>query len=239
MNKRKIETGFSFYGQRVGILVFSTTGPRIPGDAGNAVSFSYPVQYQVVQGGFADLIEGSVQIKQNILDAVRLLKERGARAIIGDCGLMSRYQQDIAAEGGIITAASALCQIPMVWQLIGRKGSIGIITGHSKLLKEDHLLASGWKPEMSLVIQGMEEENHFEDIVIKGGHKLDLELMERDVRRASQKLLDKGENIRAVIIECSNLASFSFAVQEETGIPTFDLIGAADLLARSVAPPEY
>jgi hypothetical protein len=239
MNKRKIETGFSFYGQRVGILVFSTTGPRIPGDAGNAVSFSYPVQYQVVQGGFADLIEGSVQIKQNILDGVRLLKERGARAVIGDCGLMSRYQQDIAVEGGIITAASALCQIPMVWQLIGRKGSIGIITGHSKLLKEDHLFASGWKPEISLVIQGMEEENHFEEIVIKGGHKLDLELMERDVRRASQKLLDKGENIRAVIIECSNLASFSFAVREETGKPIFDLIGAADLLARSVAPPEY
>jgi len=234
-----IETGYPSYGQQVGILVFSTTGPRIPGDAGNARTFSYPVQYQVVKGGFADLIDGSAQIKQNILDGVLSLKERGVRAVVGDCGLMSRYQKDIAAETGIITAASSLCQIPMVWQLIGRKGSIGIITGHSKLLKEDHLSASGWKQEIPLVIQGMEDEKHFEEIVIKGGHGLDPALMERDVRRASEKLLNRKEDIRAVIIECSNLASFSFAVREVTAIPVFDLIGAADLLARSIAPPKY
>jgi Asp/Glu/hydantoin racemase len=45
--------------------------------------------------------------------------------------------------------------------------------------------------------------------------------------------------LRAVIIECSNLASFSFAVREETGLPVFDLIGAADLVAHSINPPYY
>ena len=31
--------------------------PRAPGDAGNAASFSYPVRYEVVQGGLADLVD--------------------------------------------------------------------------------------------------------------------------------------------------------------------------------------
>ena len=54
-----MRTGYSFYAQDIGILVFSTTTPRIPGDAGNALSFRYSVCYQIVKGGFADLIDGS------------------------------------------------------------------------------------------------------------------------------------------------------------------------------------
>ncbi len=40
----KIQTGYPFYGQSVGILVFSTVTPRVAGDAGNAASFRYPVR---------------------------------------------------------------------------------------------------------------------------------------------------------------------------------------------------
>jgi hypothetical protein len=232
-------TGYPFYGQDLGVLVFSTTTPRIPGDAGNARSFSYPVIYQVVKGGFSDLIDGSPEIRASLLEAVGELKSRGVSAVIGDCGLMSLYQEDIAGQEGLIAAASSLCQIPLVWQLVGRRGEIGIITGHSKLLKEAHLVQSGWRPEMPLVIQGMEDEKHFEEIVIKGGHNLDPLKMEEDVRRACATLCSRSGALRAVIIECSNLATFSCAVREETGLPVFDLIGAADLLARSINPPHY
>jgi hypothetical protein len=239
MGQGVIKTGYPFYGQDIGILVFSTTTPRIPGDAGNARSFNYPVCYHVVKGGFADLIQGSDEIRGHLLDAIQSLKARGISAVVGDCGLMSLYQEDMAAAAGPIVAASALCQIPLVWQLIGRRGKIGIITGHSGLLGEAHLLSSGWVPAIPLVIQGMENEAHFEEIVIKGGHALDPKKMEEDVRRASRSLMDQGEDIRAVIIECSNLASFSYVVREETSLPVFDLIGAADLLAHSVCPPRF
>ena len=232
-----MRTGYSFYAQDIGILVFSTTTPRIPGDAGNALSFRYPVCYQIVKGGFADLIDGSPEIRKNILDAVEKLKAKGISAVIGDCGLMSLYQQDMAEK--LITAASSLCQIPLIWQLIGKKGKIGIITGHSKLLKETHLLQSGWVPEIPLVIQGMEEEAHFNEIIIKEGHALKPELMEQDVCRACQKLQAQDKDLRAVLIECSNLASFSRTVRDETGLPVFDLIGAADLIAHSVCPRRY
>ncbi|QQO10881.1 hypothetical protein [Breznakiella homolactica] len=234
-----IRTGYPFYGQDVGILVFSTTTPRIPGDAGNALSFPYPVCYQIVEGGFADLIDGSPQIRRNLLNAIEALKAKGISAVVGDCGLMSLYQRDMAAESGLITAASSLCQIPLIWQLIGKKGKIGIITGHSELLKEAHLLQSGWTPEIPLVIQGMEDEAHFEEIVIKGGHALKPELMEQDVRRACRKLQERDGDLRAVLIECSNLATFSRMVRDETGLPVFDLIGAADLVAHSVCPRNF
>lgn len=234
-----IKTGYPFYGQDVGVLVFSTTTPRIPGDAGNAGSFAYPVCYQVVKGGFADLIEGSAEIRQNLLEAVEALKQKGVGAILGDCGLMSLYQQELPAESGLVTAASSLCQIPLVWQLIGRQGTIGILTGHSRLLGEAHLRASGHTAGIPLAVQGMEEEPHFSEIVIEGGHGLDPARMEQDVRCAARKLTRAHPGVRAIIIECSNLATFSWCVGEETGLPVFDLMGAANLLRHSVAPPRY
>ena len=83
------------------------------------------------------------------------MKEAGIKGIIGDCGMMSLYQDCIGAEIGIPFIGSSLTQIPMVWQLIGRSGTIGILTGHSELLSEKHLLASGWSKEIPLSIQGL------------------------------------------------------------------------------------
>lgn len=235
----KLQTGQSFYGQDIGILVFSTKTPRIPGDAGHSGSFSYQVRYEIVEGGFADLITGSPEIKEAILYAGRKLVNLGIRAIIGDCGMMSLYQDCLGSELGVLFAGSSLCLIPSVWQLMGRSGSIGIITGHSKLLGEQHLRNSGWSEPIKLAVQGMEEEPHFSEIVIGGGFNLNRELMLQDVLNAGRKLKEKTQDLKAVIFECSNLATYSAALAQELDLPVFDTISAANLLQYSVRPPIY
>lgn len=235
----KIETGHPFYGQAVGVLVFSTVTPRIPGDAGHASTFSFPVRYQVVKGGFADLVEGGETVRRNLLDACLTLKKEGVKGILGDCGLMSLYQEYIGVETGLPFVGSALCQIPTVWQMIGGKGSIGILTGHSELLSQAHLRASGWREDIRLSIQGLQDEAHFREIVIQGGLSLDIQRMQQDVLHAACRLAEKTPDLRAIVIECSNLATYSRKIQEDTGIPVFDTISAANLLAYAVRPPEY
>ena len=235
----KLETGQDFYGQKVGILVFSTKTPRIPGDAGHGGSFPYQVRYEIVEGGFADLITGSAGIKDAILKAGQNLTRLGIRAIIGDCGMMSLYQDCLGKELGVLFAGSSLCLIPTVWQLIGRHGTIGIITGHSKLLGRQHLKHSGWDEDMDISIQGMEDQKHFREIVIEGGLHLNREAMLKDVLEAGKKLREKTPGLRAVIFECSNLATYSSALAEELELPVFDTISAANLLEYGVHPPRY
>lgn len=235
----KLETGQAFYGQKVGILVFSTKTPRIPGDAGHGGSFPYQVRYEIVEGGFADLITGSAGIKDAILKAGQNLTRLGIRAIIGDCGMMSLYQDCLGKELGVLFAGSSLCLIPTVWQLIGRHGTIGIITGHSKLLGRQHLKHSGWDEDMDISIQGMEDQKHFREIVIEGGLHLNREAMLKDVLEAGKKLREKTPGLRAVIFECSNLATYSSALAEELELPVFDTISAANLLEYGVHPPKY
>ena len=235
----KLETGQAFYGQKVGILVFSTKTPRIPGDAGHGGSFPYQVRYEIVEGGFADLITGSAGIKDAILKAGQNLTRLGIRAIIGDCGMMSLYQDCLGKELGVLFAGSSLSLIPTVCQLIGRHGTIGIITGHSKLLGRQHLKHSGWDEDMDISIQGMEDQKHFREIVIEGGLHLNREAMLKDVLEAGKKLREKTPGLRAVIFECSNLATYSSALAEELELPVFDTISAANLLEYGVHPPRY
>ena len=235
----KLETGQAFYGQKVGILVFSTKTPRIPGDAGHGGSFPYQVRYEIVEGGFADLITGSAGIKDAILKAGQNLTRLGIRANIGDCGMMSLYQDCLGKELGVLFAGSSLCLIPTVWQLIGRHGTIGIITGHSKLLGRQHLKHSGWDEDMDISIQGMEDQKHFREIVIEGGLHLNREAMLKDVLEAGKKLREKTPGLRAVIFECSNLSTYSSALAEELELPVFDTISAANLLEYGVHPPRY
>ena len=173
------------------------------------------------------MITGSAGIKDAILKAGQNLTRLGIRAIIGDCGMMSLYQDCLGKELGVLFAGSSLCLIPTVWQLIGRHGTIGIITGHSKLLGRQHLKHSGWDEDMDISIQGMEDQKHFREIVIEGGLHLNREAMLKDVLEAGKKLREKTPGLRAVI----------FA--EELELPVFDTISAANLLEYGVHPPRY
>ena len=134
---------------------------------------------------------------------------------------------------------SSLCQIPMIWQMIGHSGVIGVITGHSGLLRESHLRHSGWREEMELAIQGMENQPHFSEVVIRGEGSLDPARMEAEVIAAAQELQAQIPGLRAVVLECSNLATYSRAVSEALGLPVFDTISAANLMAYGLCPPHY
>lgn len=235
----KIENGFSFYGQKVGVLVFKNNTPRIPGDAGHAESFNYPVCFEIIDGSFNDLVVGSDIVKQNIINGCKKLKKQGVKAVIADCGMMSLYQDVIAKEADVIFAGSSLVQLPLIWNLISRNGKIGIITGHSKMLGEQHLISSGWSKDIDIVIQGMEEEKHFSEIVIEGGHHLDIEMMREDVLNATRKLLEKDNNIKAIILECSNLPTYAKDIQENYDLPVFDIISTANLIRYGICPTKY
>ena len=77
------------------MLVFRGKSPRIPGDAGHAASFGYPVRYQIVDCGFMDLVEGSGETLVKLRQACKQLREEGIRGVVADCGLVSLYQREL------------------------------------------------------------------------------------------------------------------------------------------------
>lgn len=231
--------GYPFYSQDIGILVFNGKSPRIPGDPGNSATFNFQVCYEIVNGSFKDLIEGSEEIKDNIINAAANLESKGIKAIVGDCGLMGLYQDEMRSAVNIPVIASSLTLIPLIRGVIAKKGKIGLLTGHSELLKPKHFEGAGVATTDDIVIQGMENESHFKEIVIEGGTDLDPCKMEEDVLNAVGKLLKKSGNISAILLECSNLASFSYAIYKKFGIPVFDINTGINFLKNAVSPRKY
>lgn len=234
----KYESGFPFYGQKIAVLVFSTTTPRIPGDPGNNDSFNFPVRYEIIKGGFSDLIEYNSDMELTLLDKMEELSNLGIKGVVGDCGLLSRYQ-NVLGKKNIPFVGSSLVIIPTLWELIGRTGTIGILTGHSDLLKDDHIKNSGISNDINIFIQGLQNEKHFKEIVIEGGHHLDEEKMKQDVLNATKKLVENCNNLRAIVIECSNLGTFSSDIEKLFNVPVVDIVSVSNFLYSIIAPKKY
>ncbi|MHC1719995.1 MAG: hypothetical protein AB9844_04720 [Clostridiaceae bacterium] len=234
-----VNAGYPFYNQDIGILVFNGKSPRIPGDPGNSETFNFQVCYEVINGSFKDLIEGSDDIKGKIIDAAVNLQNKGIKAIVGDCGLMGLYQDELRNTVNIPLIASSLTLIPLIRCVTRKNSKIGLVTGHSELLKLKHFEGAGVTSTDDIIIQGMENESHFKRIVIEGGTNLDTDKMEKDVLNAVGKLLKKSDDISAVLLECSNLASFSHAINKKYGIPVFDINTGIQFLKNAVSPQKY
>lgn len=233
----RIESGHPYYGRHVGVIVFSGTSPRVPGDPGHAETFDFPVDYEVVDGCFARLAARDVDAGRNVVEGARRLRERGVGVVAGDCGLMGAYQDELGSAA-ILAAGSSLCLIPTIWHMVGRQGVIGVITGHSGMLGEECLRACGCTG-IPLAIRGLEDKEHFREIVIEGGRDLDVGLMEREVVEAALELSQREGPVRAIVLECSNLATYARAVARATGLPTFDIDSAVRLMEQAMYPPAY
>lgn len=230
--------GRSTYGHILGVLVFEGRAPRIPGDAGNALTFDVPVLYETVEGNFADLINGSEEVKKNLIKAAKNLEAQGVKAILGDCGLISLYQKDIASSLNIPFVSSSLLLLPIIWMLQGQTGKIGVITGHSEYLKKHHLEACG-AANIPIILQGMEKYKEFSDVVLMGGNEINIGNMRKDVVAAANNMIGKSKEIRSILLECSNLCSFAKDVKKQTKLPVFDLISAWDLIKYSLDPRDH
>ncbi|RKL62301.1 hypothetical protein DXT63_12590 [Thermoanaerobacteraceae bacterium SP2] len=230
--------GYSSYGHVLGVLVFKGSSPRIPGDAGNALTFDFPVSYEIVEGRFSDLIDGSEEIKQSLIRSAQKLEAQGVRAVIGDCGLMSLYQRDVAAKLSIPFFSSSLLLLPLIWKIQGETGKIGVVTGHCGYLKQKHLEACG-AGTIPVIIQGMEEKDEFRRVVLEGNDTVDVDRMRQNVLDAVEDMLKKSGEIRSVLLECSNLCSFARDIRKTFRLSVYDLIAAAGIIKYSIWPADY
>ena len=210
----------------IGVLLFATAGNRIKGDPGFPGTFRFPVEYGVVEGSYRDLINGSKDACMRLCEAARVLENKGVSAIAGDCGLMALYQREIMETVHIPVISSSLILLPLMKGIIPLKSSIGILTGHSALLGMQHFKRAGVDNLERIIIQGMQDEPHFQKVVIQGTEKQQYNLMKQDVLSGVNKLLKSCKEegpLGAVLLECSNLAVFGGEITREFGIPVFDI----------------
>jgi hypothetical protein len=142
----------------LGILLVDDEYPGFPGDVRNPSGFSYPLQYEIVEGVDIKLLNYSGDAREQafepMLKAAQRLQRLGVRAIIGECGHFSLFQKRLADELKIPVFISSLLQVSWAKQVIGKDRMVGVVVSHSEPVTDAHLDAVDVVKDHRVVIRG-------------------------------------------------------------------------------------
>jgi Asp/Glu/hydantoin racemase len=221
-----VRGGKHTYGFAIGILMLEARFPRIPGDMGNAHTFSFPVRYHVVERASPDRVvrHPDTALLEPFIRAARDLEKTGVRAITTNCGFLARYQSALAAAVGIPVFTSSLLQVPVVARMLPPGRSVGVMTIDAPSLTAEHLRESGIGPDTLLHIVGLEHEGHFTNAILDDALELDPERSAREHEAVARRLVSEHPDIGALVLECTNMPPYADRIQAATGLPVFDIV---------------
>ena len=232
--------GKALYGAPLGILMLEARFPRIPGDMGNATTWPFPVLYRVVRGATPErvVLHAASGLLDNFLEAAAELVADGAEAITTNCGFLSLFQAELATHVRVPVATSALIQVPWVQALLPPGQRVGIITVSAGSLTPRHLAAAGVPADTPII--GTEDGREFFRVLIRGEKQdMDIALAAADILDAGRTLLARHRDIGAIVLECTNMPPYAFALRESLGLPVYDVYSMITWLYAGLRPREF
>ena len=239
--------GRALYGQAIGILLFDGRRyPVLPGDVANASSYDFPVRLKVVKGLF-DVPEPPDRWVDRkppegarlLRDAAIALRDEGVRAIVTACGFFVGVQDLLAASAGVPVFTSPLMYVPLLSRMVGNR-KIGIVTASKSLLDSAFLHAAGITEAMNVVIEGIEDSHEFYATHMGGKRTdMDVDLLRDEIVGNAKRFFERHPDMACMLLECSNLPTFSADIQQATGLPVFDFITFTRFIHASVVQKPY
>lgn len=218
----------------------------LPGDVANASSYDFPVRLKVVDGLFdvpttADRwINGKAPAGADLLrEAAIALRNEGVRAIVTECGFLVSVQDHLATAAGVPVFTSPLMLVPLLSRMLGNR-KLGILTASKSLLDRSFLCAAGITDDMNVVIEGIEDSREFYATHMGGTRiEMDVDLLRDEVVGIASRFYQQHPDMAGLLLECSNLPTFSADIQQSTGLPVFDFITFTRFIHASVVQRPY
>ena len=229
--------GKAIYGAPLGILMLEARFPRIPGDMGNAGTWPFPVLYRVVRGASPRkvVLEGARGLLPRFIEAAQDLVNLGAEAITTNCGFLSLFQKEIAAQAGVPVATSSLMQVPWVQATLPPGKRVGLVTVSASTLTPAHLEAAGVARDTP--VAGTEDGREFFRVLIKAEKDdMDVALAEQDILDAGRQLVARHPEVGAIVLECTNMPPYAAALQAQLGLPVYDIYSMVSWFHAGLRP---
>jgi aspartate/glutamate racemase len=231
--------GRTNYGQAMGILMLNTRFPRIPGDIGNATTFSFPVVYhRIEEAGICTVVnQGGEGMLEPFIAGARELERQGVRAITTSCGFLAPLQRELAAAVAVPVFSSSLMQARLVYPMLQPGQKVGVITANAAVLGEPHFSGAGIG-DIPLAVIGV-EQSHFAEMFFAGSTELDAQKAEAELVAAAEQLLSDNRDVGAIVLECTNMPPYAAAIQRATGLPVFDIVTLTNYVYAALEPRRY
>jgi len=216
--------GQAVAGSAIGIVVLDLWYPYMPGNVANASTFNFPVLYKILKGSTGpQILSGDPILLDMIIEEGRELQKQGARAIIGACGYFGNYQKEVAATLDVPVYLSSLLQIPIIRRGLKPNQKVGVICAEADFLMPKLLSQCGVDDLSNIVITGAQDLSQFRNITHATGHFNSYQLEQQLVGLAKQFVSDNPD-IGAILLECSDMPPYAWAIQNAVRLPVFDFI---------------
>ena len=232
--------GKAVYGAPLGILMLEAKFARIPGDMGNAVTWPFPVLYQVVPGASPErvVLDGARGLLPAFLNGAENLVRLGAEAITTNCGFLTVFQRELAAHVRVPVATSSLLQVPWVQAMLPPGRRVGVVSISGATLTAAHLHAAGAPIDTPLA--GTENGRELFRVLIKAeSDDLDSALAEQDVIDAARDLSARHSDLGAIVLECTNMPPYAAALRDAVDLPVYDIYSLITWFHTGLRPRRF
>jgi hypothetical protein len=236
----KMQKGQNISGYPIGILYIEDVWyPMLPGNVVNGYTFPFPVRLKAVHGlTVQKLFTMDPSVKAGVLEAVKELEQEGVRAISSACGFFGNYQTAAAAASEVPVALSSLLQVPWILSTMRPDQKIGVLTADASSITPYLLEQCGIDSPERLVIRDLRHAEEFSCILEGRGTFDNLKVMKEVVREA-QIALQTAPEIGAILLECSDMPPYAYAVAAAVKKPVFDFTTLIRWLYHAVAQVPY
>ena len=233
--------GPNIWGVSIGVLCLDSRFPKPPGHIKNPSGLNFTVLYETVKGATVrQLINNPTEeFIAPFIEAAKRLEDEGVRAITGSCGFLALFQKELAAAVDIPVFVSSLIQVPMVFHMTGASNPVGIITASKSGLTQNHFDAVG-AGDIPVVIQGMDGYSEFNEVIVDAKRDaLDIDLLESEIVSATGELCQNHPQIKAIVLECTDMPPYAHRLQREFNLPIFDLTTLATMVHTAAIRMPY
>jgi hypothetical protein len=231
--------GQSISGQAIGIVVIDTCYPLVPGNVANATTFDFPVMYKVLKGiDISQILRGDPAILRPLVDGARELAQQGARAIVGACGSFANFQKEVAAALDVPTFLSVMLQVPLIVQGLRPDQKLGILAASASALTPHVFEQCNITDPSRLVITEARNLPEFQNLLGCTG-RLNSHVLQGQVVELVRRFVEDHPEIGAVLIQCSDLPPYAWAIQNAVQLPVYDMNSLINWVYGAVVRQPY
>ena len=157
-----------------------------------------------------------------VVEAAKELEAEGVRAIVGACGYFAHFQKQVADAVNVPVFLSSLCQLPLIKLGLKQEQKIAVFAASADNIDDEILSGVGAQLD-DLIIQDVGSMESFAPIRW-GEETLDNKWLTEDLEKTAHDLVEQHPEIGAILLECSDLPPYAYAIQAATGLPVFDFI---------------
>lgn len=219
----------------LGVVMLDTRFPRPPGDIGHPDTFArvgIPVRYLRVKDASPTrvVIEADAALHTPFAVAMQQLAADGAALISTSCGFLAAQQSLFAKAVPVPVISSSLLQCAEL-------DRPGIVTFDAASLSCAVLEGAG--VPSGTPVQGLQPGCELHRRILANAPEMDLAAAERDVVQSALQLVKQHPGIRHIVLECTNMPPYAFALREVLGLPVYDIYSLVTWLHAGLRPREF